>query len=769
MSPSAKHSLTPFDDRLVQGMAALAAVAGSFAHGAPTGVGPVDAGLQGALAGLVTLAGGRAKRWTLLWLAAMAAATAGGWKNAPAFLALALAFTLAARRERLRLVGSVSAALAVQALLRQEQYLFHGASVLVGMVAVVPVVVSVHRHTRARGRRRNLVVAGAVLGLVVVAVAGFGLATALAASHLRDGAREARAALAAGRRGETAEAEAHLSRSSKAFRAASGYTSAMWAQPARLVPVVAQHADAVRVAVDQGIAMTEAGTSVARVGDYKDLKYKSGRIDLGKVRELIRPLSRADDVLGTAHSEFATLDRSWLVGPLDDRLGDLIGEVDRAADEASVASRAVEVAPGLLGGDGPRTYFVAFVNPAEERGGGGFLGNFGELTAVDGKLTLTRSAPIGELLEARRPGERRLDGPADFVARYGQYAPADFLQDVTFSPHFPYTTDVIGQLYPQSGGSEVDGVISLDPYALAALLKFTGPIDVAGYDEPLTSRNAAEVLLREQYLTFGDDDDSLRKDLLIDASKLTFDKLTSGSLPGPKQLADVLGPMVRERRLQLAATDGSEQALFESIGADGALPSPAHGDVFMVAHQNFGNSKIDAYLERSVRYRAEINPQTGAISSTATITLRNTAPANGLPRIIIGNSRGEPPGTNLMNLSIYSPFGLRSARLDGNDLPMVRSTEAGLSVYSSQLNVPPRSTRTLTVRLRGGLDLSDGRYGLTVVPQPMVNPDDVAVEAVLPAGWAFEGVEPADGAEISLDNANSPGRPLEVSERITNR
>ena len=766
MSDSARRRLTPFDDRIVQGVAAVGAVVGAFAPGAPTGFGPADLVLQGALAGLITLAGGRARRWSVLWLAAAATATASGWTYLPALLALGLALALAARRERLRLIGGVSAALAVQALLWQDHYLFQGASVLVGLAAIVPVLVSAHRRTRARGRRRNLVVAGATFGLASVAVAGFAVAAALAAPHLREGAEEARAALVAARRGDTAEAEERLRRSSEAFRSARRYTGALWARPARLVPVVAQHAEAVQVATDQGVAMTEAGTSVARVGDYKDLKYESGRIDLAQVRDLVEPLGRANEVLGSAQSQFVMLDRSWLVGPLDAQLGDLIGEVNRASDEASVAAQAVEVAPGLLGADGPRTYFVAFVNPAEERGGGGFLGNYGELTAVDGKLELTRSGPITELIGARRPGERKLDGPRDYVARYGKFAPADFFQDVTFSPHFPYTADVIGQLYPQSGGTQVDGVISLDPYALAALLEFTGPIDIAGYEEPLTTDNAAEVLLRDQYLTFAQEN-SLRKDLLVEASEVAFDKLTSGDLPGPKRLVDVLGPMVKERRLQLAATKPAEQALFETIGADGALPSTNSGDVFMVAHQNFGNNKADAYLQRSVRYDADIDPETGDISSTATISLRNTAPAQGLPRTVIGNTRGKPPGTNVMILSVYSPLGLRSADLDGEDPGMVRSTEAGLQVYTAEVDVPAASTRTLTVELEGGLDLSDGRYHLTVIPQPMVNPDGVTVDAKVPGDWTFDRGE-TTGDTISVDNERAPGRPVEISAELRN-
>lgn len=753
-----RRSLTPFDDRLVHAVAALAGVAGALAPGAPTGLALVDAVLQGAVAALVTLAGARARRWAVLVLAAVATSTAVGWTFAPALVALGLALFLSARRSRLRLLGAVAAALAVQVLLRQPDYAFHGASVVVGALAIGSVLVSAHRRTRTRGRRRNLAVAGVVAALAVVATGAFALAVALAAPGLRDGADDARAALAAARRGDTAEAEALLRSSSESFRSAERHTSALWAKPARLVPVVSQHAHAVQVATAQGLAMAEAGSSVARVGDYDDLKYESGRIDLGQVEDLLEPLQRAGDVLGTAQDRFADLDRSWLVGPIDDEVDGLLAEIDRVAGEATVAAQAVEVAPGLLGADGPRTYFLAFVNPAEERGGGGFLGNYGELTAIDGELELTRSGPIADLITAVPQGQRTLDGPADYLARYGQYNPADFLQDVTFSPHFPHTADVIGQLYPQSGGTAIDGVISVDPYALAALLEFTGPIDVPDYPEPLTADNAADILLREQYLTFGDEDNSLRKDLLVDASEITFDRLTSGSLPGPEQLVEVLGPVVAQRRLQLAATDPAEQAFFETMGADGALPATDDGDggrdVFMVAHQNFGNSKIDAYLEKDVHYRSEVDPDTGEVDATATVTMRNAAPAAGLPRIVIGNNRSVPDGTNLMLLSIYSSLDLTGAQLDGRDLTMVRASEAGLSVYTASVRIPPGATNVLTVDLTGGLDLSSGRYRLDVVPQPMVNDDAVTIDTDVVEGWALDGSGSASGDQgevVTLD------------------
>ena len=535
---------------------------------------------------------------------------------------LFIAFGAAARAVRLRVLGALSAGLAVQVLLRQPSYGFQGASALVGALAVGPVLLSAHRRCRAEVRHRNVVAASLILGLGVVLTLLFGVAALLAAHQLKDGANEAQAALEAARRGDTATAQDRLRSAESSFEAAYRYTAAPWARPARLVPLVAQHAEAMLVATEQGRSVAAAGGSVARVGDYRNLKYRSGRIDLRKVDALAAPLGQASVVLDAARQRLSGLDRSWLLGPVSGRLNHLINEIDHASDEARIATEVVRHAPGLLGGHGTRTYFVAFVNPAEERGGGGFLGNYGILTAQNGKLRLTRSGPIKQLIDARKPGQRVLKGPRDYLNRYGRFKPADFFQDVTFSPHFPSTADVIEQLYPQSGGRRLDGVISIDPYGLAALLKLTGPIKVPGLDQSLTAQNAADTLLRRQYLTFGDADNSLRKDLLVQASRITFDKLTSGNLPSPERLVQLLGPMVRQRRLMLSATRPSEEHLFHDIGADGALPK-IRGDFLMVSHQNFGNNKMDAYLHRTIAYEATVDPSSGRIDATATITMKN--------------------------------------------------------------------------------------------------------------------------------------------------
>ena len=86
------------------------------------------------------------------------------------------------------------------------------------------------------------------------------------------------------------------------------------------------------------------------------------------------------------------------------------------------------------------------------------------------------------------------------------------------------------------------------------------------------------------------------------------------------------------------ASTPEEEEFFEALRATGRLEPPGDSDGFMLVTQNKGNNKIDSYLNRSVDYLATYDPSNGQLESTATITLRNDAPASGLPLAIIGSN-----------------------------------------------------------------------------------------------------------------------------------
>lgn len=742
-------------DTLVVGAIAVASAAGAaLASGEPAGWRPADLVWRAGLGALVVLAGAKARRWT--WLVATATAVASAPSAlvaAPALLGLLIAVVNVVVGRRARIIGALVAGLAVQTLLRLELDDPFGSASLVALVALLPLLVTGFQRSRRRTRR---IVVGTMAGAFVLG-AGLAVLQAVAVvdarSSVTSGIASAQAGFDAARAGEEAAAVAQFDAATASFDEANDALTEPWALAGRFVPILGQHARAVQDVTEAGAELSATAAQAAGDAPIEELQFTDGVLDLAQVAAFTEPLAQAEAALLAAETTVADVDSGWLVPPLADRVDDFAAEVDQALPQAELASAGVRVAPGLFGGDDLRRYFVAFVTPAEQRGLGGFIGNFGVLTAEDGDLSLVRSDEIVELQAPLIERGAEVTAPADYVARYARFQPGRAPSDVTLSPDFPSVSTVIDELFTKSGGQALDGVILVDPFALQALLTFTGPITVEGYPTPLTSENAADVLLREQYLTF--DDREGRKDFLEEASRRTFEALTSGDLPGPRRVGDVLGPMVDQGRLLVHSFDPAEQAFFEQVGLDGAFPDAEGGDLVAVTTQNSAHNKGDSFLTRRLDYQATIDPSTGRVEATATVTLVNTAPAGGLPDELIGVNPAVgtprlpdlPPGTNRMFLSLYSPQVLTGADVDGTALSFESQQELGVNVYAQYVNVPPGGTVVVTFHLAGGIDLTEG-YRLTVAGQPTINPDEVTIGVGADPGWRLE---PETGFELDSD------------------
>jgi hypothetical protein len=707
---------------------ALAFCAGALSGVEPTADRVADALVAGALVAFAAAAGSTAQRWTWFVAAGPALAVSSGLGPAVAAgVALAVGLLSSGPGRRGPLAGSIVGGLCAAALLHAVDLGFQGSSALVAIVCLAPLVVSGYLGAGRAARRWVHAGAGVAAGMVAAVVVAYLVTVALARPRLESGVRRLEAGMTAARRGDDQAATGALLAAAGDFDDAEQALGGWWAAPADLVPVLGHNAEAARVVTSIAADLAGEGAEAASTADVDELAVRGGRLDLAEVTELQRPLDDVVARLETAATRLAGVDNPWLASPLSRRMDRLEGEITDARPDAELAADAVRLLPAMLGGgDRPTRWFVAFVTPSEARGRTGLIGNYAELVVADGRMEMTRFGRARDLEEARPPGgARTLSGPADYLARWGRFDPAGTWRNVTMSPDFPSVGRVVTELYPQSGGRVVDGVLAIDPSGLAALLELTGPIRVPGVAEPLTAGTAAEFLLVEQYSRLTDIDERLdRLELLAQA---TFDRLTTGDLPGPRRLADVLGDAVAQGHLHLYSPDGDRQDLFRRLGADGALPSPDEGDVLAVVNNNASGNKIDAFLRRDIRYEVDWRPTTGAVAATATVTLTNDAPRALLPDYVIGSPLPEDElsrGTNRTFLSIYSPWALAEARVDGEPAAIERQVERGLMAYSVFLDVPPGGgQRTVTLELQGHLAADD--YRLAAATQPLATADDL--------------------------------------------
>jgi hypothetical protein len=733
----ATKSSTEMSRLIVVAMAVAAGVGGALSGCHPTGTPIADVIETTAFAAGFTLLASRSSRGAWLVVGVAAVVFARGWLLVPALATMGVAAASVFESRFRRWIGTVVGVLGVQVVLRWPPAVFHGLPTLVASALVAILAASAWRRSSVRTRRRALFVVSGIGVAAVVLSLPIVVATLLVRGEATAGEAAAKSALSNVGGGRSTATLADLDRAATDTADASSTLSGWITAGARVVPLVAQQARFLTGTLTSAAQTAAVGVRQEPAIDYHRLGYHDGKIDLARLSAMKRPMSILDRQLRTTQHQLAELSSPWLAGPLADRVASLRAEIGRAQHSADLAVEAAKVLPAMLGGDGVRHYFIAFMSPSESRGYDGFVGSYGLLTADDGHVSLTQSGQPSDLEALLPPGGATLRGVPGYLARYGQFDPGEYIRDATLSPDLPTVANVLSQQYVQAGGVPVDGVLAIDPYGLAALLRFTGPIQVPGLPVPLTSQNAAYVLLKEQYTTFDageTNEDLLRHDFLEAALHVAFDKLVNGSLPAPKALAAALDPAVVQGRISFWSFHRNEQPLLRRLGIGGSFPATNGGDLLAVTTQNAGGNKIDAFLHTSVLDHVTFNPSNGDVASEVTITLTNDAPATGLPPIVI-NSGADPdlaPGTNRTWLTLYTPLVFEKASIDGGPETMSSGVELGVKAYSNFVDVPSGATVTLRVHLMGQV-ASRGGFTMSVRLQPAANPEHAVVE-VTPAG-----------------------------------
>jgi hypothetical protein len=730
----------------VVGTAALAAYS---SHAAPTGLRALDEAYVGALTAVVAYFAASARRWTWFLPAAGGAAVAADWRAAlPAALAIALGFWVVATDNRTRARAALVAGLGVAALLRAEPVAFHGATALITAVAVTPILLSGYRLAGRRVRRytrRALLATGGLVGLMLAGVAVGGISVA---GDVVDGVRLLDEGVVAARDADDDEAALRLGEASRHLQTASGTLESWFVRPARGLPVVGPNLRAASRLADDVSEVASVTSDAATAVDVDALRFQGGRIDPELVGTVADNLETVANSLDRARHAVDDVQSPWLLAPVQERLEELQKQVNENSPDVTSAADGARVAHGLLGGGGPKRFLVLFTTPVETRGRTGFPGNYAELYVEDGRVTMPRFGRISELEEGGVPGDqRRISGPPDFLARYGRFDPAATWRNVVMSPDFPTISQVAAELYVQSGGAPIDGVLSVDPTGLAALMEFTGNIDpseVPLLPEPLTPENTAEFLHRRQYELYPEDRDD-RVDLLEDVAEITFQRLTSQvELPSPEEIVDILDPVVDGGHIQFTTIDVE---YFDSIGLAGRFDQPLLGDFLSVVTSNAGGSKIDLFLQRHLQYDVSWDPTTGQVAAKVTATLHNAAPASGLPDYIIGNNVGLPWGTNRSFVSIYNNryYSLDAARINGQPVALQAERELDRDVYSTFVDIPPGGTVTIELELRGS---AADYYPLTLAQQPLVNPEQAQVSITV---GGDQPIEVEDDQDVTVE------------------
>lgn len=618
-------------------------------------------------------------------------------------------------------LGLVSAVLLVVA---YSQLQFpHGIGRTAAVAAVVLGAVWVGALWEAPRRVRRWAIAGAAATVVaVVVLVAVAVPAALRArTRLRTATIAADAASASIDSGDEAALRQHLATAAGAFADAGRALDSATVAPVALLPLSGPQVGAARTAVRAAADVAGGALRASRTLDLAGLRPVSGRFDLDRIRALERPATALAAEVSASRRRLADADSPWLLPAIDEALGEGAAELAKLQGQLETVSQAARTVPGLLGGGGARRYFLALQNPAEARGAGGILASFAELTVDKGQMSLGRVGQAKEL--EPRPGTE-LQGPADFLERYQGSHPETFWQNMTVSPDFPTDASVIEAMYPSVGGDPVDGVISLDPKAIAAVLRVLGPVAVAGFPAPVSAENVEQLLLHDQYRLFPDRPG--RVDFLGTVVASLWSRLTGDApVPGATEFGRVLAPSVQGRHLMLHSREPAEQRLFRRLRATGAVP-PLGGDEFGVVVRNGLPNKMDWYLHRSTAVSL-VYDDAGRADVDVAVTLDNRAPDDGVPDYVAGPPGEVPRGGHRVFLALYTRWVAESVTIDGVVGTLQSQQELGRRVHSVTADIPPGASVVVRFRLRSDPERVSRPDRVVAWAQPAVHPEVVTL------------------------------------------
>lgn len=402
----------------------------------------------------------------------------------------------------------------------------------------------------------------------------------------------------------------------------------------------------------------------------------------------------------------------------------------------------LQVLPSLVGADGPRTYLVAMLNPAEQRYSGGAALTFTTLHVTHGRLSFG-TTENAEDLNTHGSAQRWPPVPGNTFHR--STAPLR-VTSATFSPWWSVSGEELLRGYARAfPGPPLNGLIGIDLQGLASLFAITGPVQV-----PLAGQVDASNLvhvLAGSYDRFPSTE--ARHQVNAALVPLFRQKFLQGGHMSAKVSA--LVKSAQGRHFFTYFRNRSVERRFARVGLTGDLSTTPY-DYVGVFSQNLNGSKVDYWQHRVVSSTVRLAAN-GSSRVHLHVAVTNASPpyTGALP----------DPGTGYFTRLLGTRIGVfmprhatfRSAELDGTPLPAVvhrpkvagvrnrKYIEGTMSLQRGQtgaLDVDYRATQAAQV-------VSDNQlvYQLAADPQDLVDPEILHVRVFWPAGFRPTGPLPS--------------------------
>jgi hypothetical protein len=484
----------------------------------------------------------------------------------------------------------------------------------------------------------------------------------------------------------------------------------------------------------QSIATDVLGESLSTQGTGQSVDqsstpiYSNGQVNIDLLESLVPRIQSALTHLQAADRSLRAIPNLPFVSGLPQLKANALADSHDAIAQVQQALAGAKVLPGFFGADGKRTYFLAMANNAETRANGGAVLAYAFVTMDHGKLEFgSAGGLVGSPFDKRKVGFPGVKIP-DSVRWYLDHAPGAPLHiripDTSLTPDFPAVAESWRNILA-SLGHKVDGVIQIDPYAVADVLG-DERIRVADYPQAITAGTLPRVVQFDQYFLPNAEQRKLPGELIGRAWQLL--QSPSRFLPLVQTLAD----QVRGKHLQLWSSDPQEQALVQQLGWSGQVAVTPGDYAFPIENVVFGR-KVGYFAHTAITYDATVR-SSGDIDVTCTVKISNEAPT-GLPGYMATTDE-YGYATDHTLVGVYIPPNAKVTS-SPSDVPP-NHTDSGALVLSHQVITTSGRSQSVTWKwvIPNGVqhDATGSFYQFTMQHQALPNTASLVVHVTFPAG-----------------------------------
>lgn len=361
---------------------------------------------------------------------------------------------------------------------------------------------------------------------------------------------------------------------------------------------------------------------------FETLKPQStGNLDVESFNQAKLSLSNAEEFLRLAEAETSGVDESLLPEGIREKTLEYENKLSKVQKYMNYMSIVVSDLPSILGSNGERKYIFWFQNNNEIRPTGGFIGSYGVLTLDKGKV---KDLAIDDIYNP--------DGQID--TRNIEVVPPEqitkflnedklYLRNSNWNPDFSKSVKAFDDLYFKVTGDTISGYVALDLEFVKGLLKVTGPIYLAQYNENIGADNLAE---RAQYYSgfdYQEGSTDKRSFLTVLGSKLLERIFSLEKKDLPRVLSEVQKSF-NQRHISMFFSNSQVNSILKEKKYDGGLVDTDQ-DYLYIVNSNLGGTKANYYVKNKMTYEINSMTRDGLLRANLYLDYDNTADSNAWP------------------------------------------------------------------------------------------------------------------------------------------